>query len=228
MGLFKKDKKRDVSKLPELPKFEDDFGGNDLASKPQEGKVPSYESAFNEAPKLETGPIVGDGPKIATSQKEDYNIPVREPDFSKPKQDYTERTNSDDLDDLLPKPQARDLGTPFRNEEHVMPPSDVKPTFEKREEPKKIETPIPTVKDLRKDFKMPKVTNRPVFVQIDDYKDAMNSIELLKQKVREVEYTLDRLNEIKSQEQLEISNCETSLNKIKEKLVGIDKKLFEI
>jgi hypothetical protein len=56
----------------------------------------------------------------------------------------------------------------------------------------------------------------------------MNNIEVLKQKIREVEYMLDRLNEIKSEEQLEISNCETSLNKIKESLIGIDKKLFEL
>lgn len=213
--MFKK-KKEDISKLPELPRFEDI--GKDLAEEPKEG-VPSYESAFEKK-----GAKMTDFPDPA----EHLDLPTREPGFTQPKMEYPERQVDNDLDELMPKEQHDELETPFAKDEPLKM-EEIEPTFKGVHEEVKETIKEPTVPDLRKQFKMPKnVGNRPVFVQIDDYKDAMNSIEVLKQKIREVEYILDRLNEIKSQEQLEISNCETSLSKIKEKLISIDKKLFEI
>jgi hypothetical protein len=217
MGMFKK-KKEEISKLPELPKFEDIGGSSPIKT---ETGMPSYESAFDKR----NANMMSDLP----SHKEEVSLPMREPAFSRPKEAYPERQVNNDLDELMPKEQVHEeFSTPFRKEEPLKM-QDLAPTFKSPQ--KEIREPVtPSIlPDLRKQFKMPKnVGNRPVFVQIDDYKDAMNNIEILKQKIREVEYILDRLNELKSQEQLEISNCETSLNKIKEKLVGIDKKLFEI
>lgn len=213
--MFKK-KKEDISKLPELPKFEDI--GRDLTEEPK-GGVPSYESAFEKK-----GLKIDDFPDPAKH----LDLPTREPEFTQPRTEYPERQVANDLDELMPREAHEDLETPFAREEPLKM-EEIEPTFKGVNEEVKETINEPTVPDLRKKFKMPKnVGNRPVFVQIDDYKDAMNSIEVLKQKIREVEYILDRLNEIKSQEQLEISNCETSLNKIKEKLISIDKKLFEI
>ncbi|MBT3865906.1 hypothetical protein HOF78_02250 [Candidatus Woesearchaeota archaeon] len=213
--MFKK-KKEDISKLLELPKFEDI--GRDLVDEPKAG-VPSYESPFDKP-----------GPKMASfpDPLDDLDLPTREPGFNQPKEGYPERQVANDLDELMPKESHEGLETPFRREEPLRM-EEIAPTFKGVNEEVKETIREPVIPDLKKQFKMPKnVGNRPVFVQIDDYKDAMNSIEVLKQKIREVEYILDRLNEIKSQEQLEISNCETSLNKIKEKLISVDKKLFEI
>ena len=217
MGMFKK-KKEEISKLPELPKFEDIGGSSPVNTGTG---MPSYESAFDKR----NAQVMDDLP----THKEEVDLPIREPAFAKPKEIYPERQTNNDLDELMPKePIHEEFSTPFRKEEPIKM-KDFEPTFKSPQ--KEVREPVaqPTIPDLRKQFKMPKnAGNRPVFVQIDDYKDAMNNIEILKQKIREVEYILDRLNELKSQEQLEISNCETSLNKIKEKLVGIDKKLFEI
>ncbi len=217
MGMFKK-KREEISKLPELPRFED-IGGNSPA-KVQQG-MPSYESAFDKKDR----DMMDDLP----AYKDETVLPTREPAFNRPKEIYPERQINNDLDELMPKEEVHEeFSTPFRRDEPLKM-KEVEPAF-KRPQQEVNQTITPSIlPDLRKQFKMPKnVGNRPVFVQIDDYKDAMNNIEILKQKIREVEYILDRLNELKSQEQLEISNCETALNKIKEKLVGIDKKLFEI
>tara|TARA_Y100000310_G_scaffold13087_1_gene13416 strand:- start:5501 stop:6169 length:669 start_codon:yes stop_codon:yes gene_type:complete len=222
MGLFGKKKKRDISKIPELPKFEPDEDW--LADKPGKGpKLPSYESAFDKK-----GPEMG-SPFENVSESlpnADMEMPTREPSFTKPRPIYNERVPGEKLDDLLPiEDSSQDFKTPFKKDE--VPSADLGVSFEKVPE---VRREVGSKLNLGKEFKLPKkiMDNRPVFVQIDDYKDAMNNIEVLKQKIREVEYMLDRLNEIKSEEQLEISNCETSLNKIKESLIGIDKKLFEL
>jgi len=216
MGLFGK-KKNEVVKLPELPEFEDDLGlelERDLSVRKPE--VPSYDSPFlKENLSADAGPVMGRGP-----EKDKYDVPVRESSFARPKNIYEERSDSSHLDKVIPR------GPPIQNSSPF-----------KQERPPRVEEIAPAFKSVgsvdnqrREQIPIPKkfMDQRPVFVQIDDYRDAMNDIELMKQKVREVEYILDRLNEIKSQESLEISNCETSLEKIKEKLIGIDKKLFEI
>ncbi len=119
-------------------------------------------------------------------------------------------------------------GSPFSRGDSFETDNFEMPSVEKKLPMKRTAIELPKIPEMGINIPKGVVDNRPVFVQIDDYKEAMNNIEVLKQKIREVEYTLDRLNEIKSQEQLELSNCETALSKIKEKLVGVDKKLFEI
>ncbi len=72
------------------------------------------------------------------------------------------------------------------------------------------------------------VQEKPVFVKIERYREAMAEIDNLKQKLKETEYVLDKLEDIRTQEQVELSNCHNNVNKIKEKLLEIDKKLFEV
>jgi len=235
MGLFGK-KRADISRLPELPKFEDDADNGNAGF--LDNKMPNYDSAFTKEtePAHEAGPIMGGSPFKTPQIKDDLDIPPREPAFQKQKPDYTEDVDTQNLDLIIPKAEDKNEIEPqFKKEipmQQMQQTQEVIPKFESysqdEEEPEQMQEQQKVV--LRKPFKVPKkiLDERPVFVQIDDYKDAMNSIEVLKQKVREVEYILDKLNEIKSQEQLEMSNCETSLNKIKERLIEIDKKLFEI
>ena len=72
------------------------------------------------------------------------------------------------------------------------------------------------------------VQEKPVFVKIERYREAMAEVDNLKQKLKETEYILDKLEDIRTQEQVELSNCHNNVNKIKEKLLEIDKKLFEV
>jgi len=231
MGLFSK-KKRDVSRLPELPKF-DDFMRETNNPILKNNKLPKYESAFSrENLAHDMDPIIETSPFRKPQMADDLHIPTREPAFVNQKQNYTERINDNQLDNIIPKNENKqEIKSPFKPEMTTTNVPTLEPKFESYKQENDMTENVEDGKIvLRKQFKVPKriLDERPVFVQIDNYKDAMNNIEVLKQKIREVEYILDKLNEIKSQEQLEMSNCETSLNKIKERLIEIDKKLFEI
>ena len=69
---------------------------------------------------------------------------------------------------------------------------------------------------------------RPVFVKLEEYREVINNIEILKQKVKETEYFIEKIEELRGQEQSELQNCHANINKLKEKLIAIDKKLFEV
>ena len=69
---------------------------------------------------------------------------------------------------------------------------------------------------------------KPVFVKIEQYKEAMQSIQQLKQKLKDIESSLQRVENIRAQEQDELKSCQDNLNKLKERLIAIDQKLFEV
>lgn len=69
---------------------------------------------------------------------------------------------------------------------------------------------------------------RPVFVKLEQYREVIAHLDVLKQKIKETEYFIDRIEELRAQEQAELENCQSNLNKLKEKLLAIDKKLFEV
>jgi hypothetical protein len=70
--------------------------------------------------------------------------------------------------------------------------------------------------------------SQPLFVKIDKYKAAVKALNEIKEKLSEAEDTLAKLNAIKLRETDEISRWETEISGIKEKLMAIDKNLFEI
>ena len=69
---------------------------------------------------------------------------------------------------------------------------------------------------------------QPLFVKIDRYKAAINALTEIKQKLAEAESTLTRLNAIKVRESDEIARWEAEMETIKERLMTIDKQLFEV
>lgn len=66
-----------------------------------------------------------------------------------------------------------------------------------------------------------------VFVKIDEYKDVLRTIGLIKSKLNDAKDTLQKVKELKSQEDAELENWETKLGEIEGKIEGIDKTLFE-
>tara|TARA_Y100000310_G_C20626876_1_gene786423 strand:+ start:413 stop:1216 length:804 start_codon:yes stop_codon:yes gene_type:complete len=200
-------------------------------------EVPSYESTFGGEKEVKYVEAVPPQKGLASESLVVKNvvedIPVREPSFMRPKQVYTERINSESLDRIVPPKieSIRKVPSSVKtvNVGAVVDENAVSPSISLEQRGARDDVVRKSV--MRKKFEKISgnvIKERPVYVQLDNYKDAIKGIEILKQKIREIEYGLDRLNDIKSQEQVEISNCETSLNKIKEKLIGIDKKLFEV
>ncbi len=69
---------------------------------------------------------------------------------------------------------------------------------------------------------------QPLFVKIDKYKAAISSLNEIKQKLSEAENTLAKLNAIKIRESDEIARWESEITTIKDRLMAIDRNLFEV
>lgn len=70
-------------------------------------------------------------------------------------------------------------------------------------------------------------TDKPLFIKIEDYRDSIANIELLRSKIKETEEYLEKLNDIKLAEEEELKKCRKNIDMIKQKLISVDKKLFE-
>lgn len=69
--------------------------------------------------------------------------------------------------------------------------------------------------------------NKPLFVKIDDYKDVVDIMTLIKKKLYDAKTILSSINDIKEQEDNEIQQWNNSIDDIESKIEYIDKNLFE-
>lgn len=67
----------------------------------------------------------------------------------------------------------------------------------------------------------------PVFVKIDDYKDVLDVIGLLKLKIKEAKEIHDKINTLKNEEDVELEIWRNNLEEVERKLHYIDTTLFE-
>jgi chromosome segregation ATPase len=72
-----------------------------------------------------------------------------------------------------------------------------------------------------------KSNESPIFVRIDEYKDFLDVIELIKGKIAEAKTTLQKINELKNSEDTEIEVWTNELEEINRKISLIDRTLFE-
>ena len=66
-----------------------------------------------------------------------------------------------------------------------------------------------------------------VFVKIEDYKDILDILELVKDRLEEAKRTLANINEIKNDEDSELEMWGSALGEIERKIESIDRSLFE-
>lgn len=67
----------------------------------------------------------------------------------------------------------------------------------------------------------------PVFIKIEDYKDVIDVMELIKHKVDEANSILEKIKELKAQEEAELEEWKTNLQEVEKKIEYIDGTLFE-
>ena len=67
----------------------------------------------------------------------------------------------------------------------------------------------------------------PVFVKIADYKDVLEVVGLLNDKLEEAKEIMARINELKNEEDTELELWQAELEEIERKLGFIDKSLFK-
>jgi len=67
----------------------------------------------------------------------------------------------------------------------------------------------------------------PVYVKIDEYKDVMDILNLVKNKINEAKKVLSRIYDIKSQEDAELDAWNNELEEVERKINYIDSTLLE-
>ena len=72
-----------------------------------------------------------------------------------------------------------------------------------------------------------KTGEAPVFVKIEDYKDILDILELIKDRLGQAKRTLADINDMKNEEDEELGMWSSTLNEIEKKIESIDRTLFE-
>jgi hypothetical protein len=70
--------------------------------------------------------------------------------------------------------------------------------------------------------------DKAIFVQIDKYKEAIDTLEMIKEKLKTSQTILNELNELKKQEDAEFAEWQANIEEVKEKLSVVDNNLFEV
>lgn len=69
--------------------------------------------------------------------------------------------------------------------------------------------------------------NVPVFVKINDYKEILDIVDVMKQKLTETRRCIAKVNQLKDQENQEIMQWEKNVVEITKRLSFIDSAFFE-
>jgi len=69
---------------------------------------------------------------------------------------------------------------------------------------------------------------KAIFVKVDKYKEAIDTLEIIKEKLKTAQSILNELKDLKKKEEAELEEWQNSINDIKEKLTLVDNNLFEV
>ena len=66
-----------------------------------------------------------------------------------------------------------------------------------------------------------------VFVKVDEYKEIMDVLEMIKDKLNEIRNILGNINSLRDEEDAELTMWNSAINDIEEKIDNIDRMMFE-
>lgn len=67
----------------------------------------------------------------------------------------------------------------------------------------------------------------PVFVRIEDYKDVLDIVHMIKSRIVEAKELLGKINELKNEEDAELELWHSGIEEVERKLDFVDRSLFE-
>ena len=70
-------------------------------------------------------------------------------------------------------------------------------------------------------------TGAPVFVKVDEYKEILDVLDMIKDKIREIRGALGDINELRNEEDSELAMWNNTINEIEKKIDNIDRIMFE-
>ena len=67
----------------------------------------------------------------------------------------------------------------------------------------------------------------PVFVKVEDYKDIVDVVALMREKISQAKFLLDKIAEVKAKEDAELAEWSHDLEEIENRVSIIDRSLLE-
>ncbi len=206
MALFKKkEKKQEVSRLPELPKLPElpDFPETDNFPEEDIPKLPSFPmdslgNRFSQDTIKEAVTGKKGVEEVEADEFADDEFPGRENEFPEEK-------------------ETRLMRKPLTREE---PEREFFPKFQEKEEVME-ESVFPKVKE-----KEISVMEEPIFVRIDRFEEGSKEFEQIKLKVSEIEKMLGDIKRVKEKEDRDLESWKEEIRNIKEKIESVDKNIF--
>ena len=68
----------------------------------------------------------------------------------------------------------------------------------------------------------------PVFVKVEGYKEILDVLDMVKGKISEIRETLGSINELRNEEDSEVSMWNGTIDDIEKKIEEIDRMMFEM
>ena len=68
--------------------------------------------------------------------------------------------------------------------------------------------------------------NTPVFVNVEEYKEVLDVLDVVKAKLKEARQTLAQINSLKEEEDRELASWSGNIDEIESRLLDIDKAVF--
>ncbi|MBS3096200.1 hypothetical protein J4480_02060 [Candidatus Woesearchaeota archaeon] len=67
----------------------------------------------------------------------------------------------------------------------------------------------------------------PVFVKVDEYKEILDVLDMIKGKMKEIRDTLGSINSLRNDEDAELAMWNNTISEIEKKIESIDRIMFE-
>ncbi len=71
------------------------------------------------------------------------------------------------------------------------------------------------------------MADMPLFVKVHEYKEVLDLVNTIKSKLEDAKRTLNKLSDLKNEENAEIELWQTTIEEIEQKVDMVDKTLFE-
>ncbi len=72
-----------------------------------------------------------------------------------------------------------------------------------------------------------KMEHMPVFVKVEDYQEVLNLVRLARKKLDEAKETLNKVNELKNEEDHQLEQWHNNLNEVEKKIDFVEHSLNE-
>lgn len=72
------------------------------------------------------------------------------------------------------------------------------------------------------------MANAPIFIKIDEYKNVLDILAVLKKKIKEGKDVIAKINQLKNEEDSELESWSAELDELEKKAESIDRMLFRV